>query len=47
MQEKLARVIDKERGTNLESCYENLNSIPPGSIEAERVFSECGICYKN
>jgi hypothetical protein len=69
MQEKLARVIDKEmnskicsksrtvkdvmgivkkelaifevegkRGANLERCYENLNSIPPSSVEPERVF---------
>jgi hypothetical protein len=32
-----------KRGANLESCYENLNSIPPSSVEPERVFSGFGI----
>jgi hypothetical protein len=34
--------IEGKRGANLESCYENLNSIPPSSVEPERVFSGCG-----
>jgi hypothetical protein len=34
--------IEGKRGANLESCYENLNSIPPRSVEPERVFSGCG-----
>jgi hypothetical protein len=73
MQEKLARVIEKEmnskissnsrttkdvmdivkkelaifeveskRGVNLQSCYKHFNSIPPSSVEPERVFSGCG-----
>jgi hypothetical protein len=35
--------VEGKRGANLESCYENLNSIPPNSsLEPERVFSRCG-----
>jgi hypothetical protein len=34
--------IEGKRGDNLESCYENLNSIPPSSVKPERVFSGCG-----
>jgi hypothetical protein len=34
--------IEGKRGANLESCYENFNSIPPSSVEPERVFSGCG-----
>jgi hypothetical protein len=34
-------VKDKREG-NLEFCYENFNSIPPSSVEPERVFSGCG-----
>jgi hypothetical protein len=34
--------IESKRAANLESCYENLNSIPPSSVEPERVFSGCG-----
>jgi hypothetical protein len=34
--------VEGKLGANLESCYENFNSIPPSSVEAERVFSGCG-----
>jgi hypothetical protein len=34
--------VEGKRGANLERCYENLNSIPPSSVEPERVFSGCG-----
>jgi hypothetical protein len=34
--------VEGKRGANLESCYENLNSIPPSSVEPERNFSRCG-----
>jgi hypothetical protein len=34
--------VEGKRGANLESCYENLNSIPPRSVEPESVFSGCG-----
>jgi hypothetical protein len=34
--------IEGKRVANLESCYEHLNSIPPSSVELERVFSGCG-----
>jgi hypothetical protein len=34
--------IEGKRGANFESCYENLNSIPPSSVKPERVFSGCG-----
>jgi hypothetical protein len=34
--------IEGKRGANLESCYKNFNSIPPSSVEPERVFSGCG-----
>jgi hypothetical protein len=34
--------VEGKRGANLESCYENLNSISPISVEPERVFSGCG-----
>jgi hypothetical protein len=30
--------VDGKRGANIESCYENFNSIPPSSVEPERVF---------
>jgi hypothetical protein len=30
--------VKGKRGANLESCYENFNSIPPSSVEPERVF---------
>jgi hypothetical protein len=30
--------VEGKRGVNLESCYENLNSISPSSVEPERVF---------
>jgi hypothetical protein len=33
--------VEGKRGANLESCYKNLNSISPSSVEAERVFSGC------
>jgi hypothetical protein len=31
--------VEDKRGANLERCYENLNSIPPSSVEPERDFS--------
>jgi hypothetical protein len=34
--------VKGKRGAKLESCFENLNSIPPCSVELELVFSECG-----
>jgi hypothetical protein len=34
--------VESKRGANLESCYENLNSIPSSSVGPERVFSGCG-----
>lgn len=34
--------IDRKRGPNLARCYDDLNSIPPASVESERVFSGCG-----
>lgn len=34
--------IEGDRGKNLERCYDSLNSIPPTSVESERVFSCCG-----
>jgi hypothetical protein len=34
--------VEGKRGANLESCYENLNILPPSSVEPERVFSGCG-----
>jgi hypothetical protein len=33
--------LEDKRGVNLESCYKNLNSIPPSSVDPERVFSGC------
>jgi hypothetical protein len=30
--------VEGKRGANLQSCYENWNSIPPSSVELERVF---------
>jgi hypothetical protein len=30
--------VEIKLGANLESCYENLNSILPSSVEPERVF---------
>jgi hypothetical protein len=32
--------VEGKRGTNLESCYEHLKSIPPCSVEPERVFQD-------
>jgi hypothetical protein len=34
--------VEGKREANLESCYENLNSIPPSSVEPGHVFSGCG-----
>jgi hypothetical protein len=34
--------IEGKRGPNLEKAYNDLNTIPPASVEAERVFSDCG-----
>jgi hypothetical protein len=34
--------VQDKRKANLEFCYENFNSIPPRSVEPERVFSGCG-----
>jgi hypothetical protein len=34
--------VKGKRGANFERCYENLNSIPPSSVESERVFSGYG-----
>jgi hypothetical protein len=31
-----------KRGANLESCYKNLNSILPSSVDPERFLSGCG-----
>ena len=33
--------IEGKRGTNLQRCHENLSSIPPVSVESERIFSGC------
>jgi hypothetical protein len=33
--------VEGKRGANLESFYENLNSIPPCSVVPELVFSGC------
>lgn len=39
--------LESNRGKNLEMCYENLQSIPPTSVESERMFSSSGIiCTK-
>jgi hypothetical protein len=34
--------IEGKRGLNLEKVYNDLNTIPPASVETERVFSDCG-----
>jgi hypothetical protein len=34
--------VEGERRANLESCYENFNSIPSSSVKPERFFSGCG-----
>jgi hypothetical protein len=34
--------VEGKRGANLESCCENLNSIPLRTMEPECVFSGCG-----
>jgi hypothetical protein len=34
--------VKDKREANLEFCCENFNSIPPSSVEPERVFSGCG-----
>jgi hypothetical protein len=34
--------VEGKRGANLESCCENLNSIPSNSVEPERFFFWCG-----
>lgn len=34
--------INGKRGPNLERCYIDLTTIPPTSVESERVFSGCG-----
>jgi hypothetical protein len=34
--------FEGKREANLKSCYENLNSIPPSSVEPGHVFSGCG-----
>jgi hypothetical protein len=34
--------VEGERGAHFERFYENLNSMPLGSVEPERVFSGCG-----
>ena len=48
----ITKVIKKElaifemegnRAKNLEACYQNLQSIPPTSVEAEHAFSSAGI----
>jgi hypothetical protein len=40
--------VEGKRGANLESCYENLNSIPPCSVEPELVFFWIWKnCYQN
>jgi hypothetical protein len=36
VQEKLVRAIKSSRSANLESCYENLNSIQPSNVKPER-----------
>jgi hypothetical protein len=32
----------RQTGANIESCYENFNSMPPSSVDPEHVFSGCG-----
>jgi hypothetical protein len=40
--------VEGKRGANLERCYENLNSIPPSSVEPGRVFFWMWKnCYQN
>jgi hypothetical protein len=34
--------VEGKRGVDLECCYVNLNSIPPRSLDLERIFSGCG-----
>lgn len=34
--------VEGKRGAHLEACLRSLNSIPPTSVEPERVFSGCG-----
>jgi hypothetical protein len=34
--------VKDKREANLESCYENLNSVSPRSVDPRRVFSGCG-----
>jgi hypothetical protein len=34
--------VEGKREGNLESFYKNLNSIPPSSVEPDRIFSGCG-----
>jgi hypothetical protein len=34
--------VNGKRAANLESCYENLNSIPTSSVEPDGIFSGCG-----
>lgn len=34
--------VEGNRGKNLQRCYDSLLSIPPASVESERVFSGCG-----
>jgi hypothetical protein len=33
--------VEGKRGVNFESSFENLNSLPPSSVEPERAFSGC------
>jgi hypothetical protein len=33
---------ERKSEANLESCSENLNSIPPSSVEPKRAFAGCG-----
>jgi hypothetical protein len=35
--------IERKREPNLEKAYNDLNTIPPASVEAERVFSDCDV----
>jgi hypothetical protein len=39
--------VEGKRGVTFESSYENFNSIPPSSVEPERVFSGCGRTFES
>jgi hypothetical protein len=40
-------IFEVDGGAYLEKCYENLNSIPPSTVEPERFSSESGKTVTN